>query len=56
MEQISYERRVYELVEDKSLSCDISQKLTEKLIMQHTINKISVFNSFCKKEQCFKAL
>ena len=32
MEKNSYERRVYESVDDKSLSSDISQKSTENRI------------------------
>ena len=34
MERISYERRVYESVDDKNLTWDISQKSTEKRIRE----------------------
>ena len=34
----SYERRVYESVDDNSLSYALSQKLTKKKFMQQTVN------------------
>ena len=37
MERICCERRVYELVDDKSLSCDASQKTMENRII-HAAN------------------